>query len=401
MKKSNYFLLVIILLAGALLIGASHSGVRAQDLTAAIIARIEGKQPSSGRELDALTLQEVMQKYNVPGISVAVIKDYRIQWAKGYGVADIETKEPVKTDTLFQAASISKPVTAMAVLKAVQDGRVSLDDDINKMLRSWKVPQSDFTKTLPVTPRSLLSHTSGADDGFGFPGYSPAQPRPTLLQIIAGEKPSNTKPVLFARAPYTAFKYSGGGLTIMQLALMEALKKPFAEIMMKSVLAPLGMANSTYEQPLPAGVEAKAARAHSLQGKSMDAKWHIYPEQAAAGLWTTPTDLALFIVEIQRALNGSDGGRVLSHKMAQEMITPTGVGPFAVGLTISKRGEGWYFNHSGGNWGFRCDLVAHIRKGYGVVIMTNGDNGGPVIREFEERVAIAYKWDTLDKPLQR
>lgn len=169
---------------------------------------------------------------------------------------------------------------------------------------------------------------------------------------------------------------------------------------MKSVLAPLGMTNSTYEQPLPTGVEAKAARAHNLQGKSMDAKWHIYPEQAAAGLWTTPTDLALFIVEIQQSLNGS-GGRVLSHKMAQEMITPTGVGPFAVGLTISKRGEGWYLNHSGGNWGFRCDLVAHIRKGYGVVIMTNGDNGGPVIREFEERVAIAYKWDTLDKPLQR
>lgn len=395
-NKYFRFISVITLLAAVLLINDRNKSVQAQDPLAAIIAQVEGKQSAS----DSLTLLEEMQKYHVPGLSVAVIKDSKIHWSKGYGVADVETNEPVKADTLFQAASISKPVTAMAVLKAAQDGRILLDDDVNKMLTSWKVPPSEFTKATPVTPRSLLSHTSGADDGLGFPGYDPSQPRPTLQQIIKGEKPANTKPVLFARAPFVAYKYSGGGLTIMQLALMEALHKPFAEIMSKTVLAPLGMQNSTYEQPIPAALEAKTARAHNSQGETKDAKWHIYPEQAAAGLWTTPSDLARVAIEIQQAVNGAKS-QVLSRKMAHEMITPVGVGPFAVGMTIDKRGEGWYFSHGGSNWGFRCQLIAHLRKGYGIVIMTNGDNGQVIIKELMDRVALAYKWDLLDKPLTR
>jgi len=274
-----------------------------------MIARIEGQQSPNRQGHDGFTLQELMQKYRVPGISVAVIKDFEIHWAKGYGVADVETGLPVEPGTTFQAASISKPVTAMAVLKAVQDGRFSLDADINSLLKSWKVPQNEFTKATPVTLRALLSHTSGAGDGFGFPGYHPSQPRPTIVQILAGEKPSNVGPVLFERPPFTAFKYSGGGITIMQLAMIDTLAKPFAEIMRDQVLDPLGMTDSTCEQPLPSAREAKAARAHSGQGKSMDAKSHVYPEQAAAGLWTTPSDLARFVIEVQRAVRGPAGPR--------------------------------------------------------------------------------------------
>ncbi len=132
----------------------------------------------------------------------------------------------------------------------------------------------------------------------------------------------------------------------------------------------------------------------------MNAKWHVYPEQAAAGLWTTPSDLARFAIEVQTAIRGP-AGRVLSQASAREMIAPTGVGPFAVGLVIERRGEGWYFSHGGSNWGFQCNLVAHVRKGYGLVVMTNGDNGGQLIREIEARVAAAYGWDTLDKPIPR
>jgi CubicO group peptidase (beta-lactamase class C family) len=208
------------------------------------------------------TLQEVTQKYRVPGVGVAVIMNFEIHWAKGCGVADVDTGLPIEPQTLFQAASISKPVTAMAVLKAVEEGRVSLDADINEMLKSWKTPQAEFTNTMPVTPWALLSHTSGADDGFGLPGYHPAQPRPTLAQILAGEQPSNARPVLFARPPFTAFKYAGGGTTIMQLAMIERLGQSFAAIMQQYVLDPLGMVDSTYEQPLPAAREARAARAH-------------------------------------------------------------------------------------------------------------------------------------------
>jgi CubicO group peptidase (beta-lactamase class C family) len=372
----------------------------AQESSAAI-ARIEGRQSPSRQGLDSFTLQEVMQKYRVPGVSVAVIKDFELHWAKGYGVADVEGALPVEPRTLFQAASISKAATAMAVLKAAQDGRLSLDTDINTILKSWQVPPVGFTTGMVrVTPRALLSHTSGADDSFGFPGYLPSQPRPTVLQILDGQKPSNVGPVLFARPPFAAYRYSGGGFTILQLAMMDVLGKPFAEIMREHVLDPIGMSDSSYEQPLPSARDTKAARAHSGQGQSMTAKWHVYPEQAAAGLWTTPTDLARFLLEVQRALRGP-AGRVLSQAIARAMIAPVGVGPYGLGVTVEKRGEGWYFGHDGANWGFRCALVAHALKGYGVVVMTNGDSGTPVIKEIEARVAAAYDWDSLDKPIPR
>jgi CubicO group peptidase (beta-lactamase class C family) len=396
-----------LVLVGLILGVETRSRVGQQDSSDALIARIEARQTPNRQGLDPLTLEEVMQRFKVTGVSVAVLKDFKVHWAKGYGVADVETGKPVETTTMFQAASISKPVAAMAFLTMVQQGRVSLDDDVNKTLKSWKVPQSDLTIATPVTFRSLLSHTSGAGDGFGFPGYDPAQPRPTIVQILNGEKPSNVGPVFFERPPLTAFKYSGGGLTIVQQAMMDvagtvnASGKSFAEIMRTSVLDPLSMGDSTYEQPLPADREAKAARAHNGQGRSMGAKWHIYPEQAAAGLWTTPSDLARFAIEIQQTLRTATAGRVLSPALAREMVTPVGVGPFAVGLTIEKRGEGWYFSHGGSNWGFRCNLVAHVRKGYGVVVMTNADSGSAVASEIEARVAAAYGWDSLDKPVPR
>jgi CubicO group peptidase (beta-lactamase class C family) len=288
----------------------------------------------------------------------------------------------------------------MAALRLVQDGRFFLDDDVNSLLKSWHVPKSDHTRDRPVTPRSLFSHTSGADDGFGFPGYDPSATRPTVVQILDGEKPSNVGPVIFARAPFQAYKYSGGGLTIMQLALTDLTGESFSQLMNTRVLQPLGMTNSTYEQPLPDSLAKRATRAHNGQGKSMGAAWHVYPEQAAAGLWTTPSDLARFAIEVQRALRGPSGG-ILKQATAREMVTPTGLGPFAVGLNIEKRSEGWYFSHGGSNWGFRCDLLAHVRRGYGVVVMTNSDAGGVVINEIKARVASAYNWDSLDKPLFR
>jgi CubicO group peptidase (beta-lactamase class C family) len=404
--KAGLAIASVMVLAGLILTVETRSRIGRQETADALIARIEGRQTPNRQGLDPLTLQEVMQRFRVTGVSVAVLRDFKIHWAKGYGVADAETGKPVETTTMFQAASISKPVAAMGFLTMVRQGRVSLDADVNKTLKTWKVPQSDLTIATPVTFRSLLSHTSGAGDGFGFPGYDPAQPRPTTVQILNGDKPSNVGPVLFERPPFTAYKYSGGGLTIVQQAMMDvaSLSAPgtsFAEIMRTSVLDPLSMADSTYEQPLPADREARAARAHNGAGRSMGAKWHIYPEQAAAGLWTTPSDLARFAIEIQQTLRTATAGHVLSPELAREMVTPVGVGPFAVGLTIEKRGEGWYFSHGGSNWGFRCNLVAHVRKGYGVVVMTNADSGSAVASEIEARVAAAYGWDSLDKPVPR
>jgi CubicO group peptidase (beta-lactamase class C family) len=365
-----------------------------------IIKIVEGAQLPDRPKLDPAPLRDIMDRLHVPGFGVAVIKDFKIHWAKSWGSVDVDDRIPVDNQTMFQAASMSKPVAAMASLKAIQDGKFGLDQDINTILKSWKMPPSDFSKDRPVTPRELMSHTSGTGDGFGFPGYPPSAPLPTLPQILDGLPPSNVGKVRLERPPLTGYKYSGGAVTIEQLALTDAVGKPFPRIMRDLVLDPIGMTNSTFEQPLPPEREKQAARAHNSSGHRMDAPWHVYPEMAAAGLWTTPTDLAKLLIEVQLTLAGKSK-RVLTQRTMQEMVTPVGVGPFAVGFTIEKMGEGWYFGHGGSNWGFQSDMLAHRVKGYGVVIMTNGDNGGQLGREIRDRVARAYAWDIFDKPIQR
>ena len=349
---------------------------------------------------DSLGVPDLLAQFKVPAVSVALIRDFKIEWARAWGVKDVKTGEAATVDTLFQAASISKPVAAMASLRAVQDGRFSLDQDINTILKSWRLPARPSSSGDIITSRMLMSHTSGTDDGFGFPGYDPDAPRPTIVQILDGQPPANRGSVRVGRPPMTGYKYSGGAVTIQELALTDVIGKPFTQIMRQTVLDPIGMANSTYEQPLPAARHAQAAHAHNQSGEALPVPWRVHPEHAAAGLWTTPTDLAKFAIEVQQTLAGRST-KVLSRAMAQEMVTPVGTGPFAVGFTIAMEGEGWYFAHGGSNVGFRCDLIAHRSKGYGLVIMTNGDNGQRVIMALREKITRAAAWDMYDKPLRR
>jgi CubicO group peptidase (beta-lactamase class C family) len=372
----------------------------AQDDAKSLMAIIEAPQPVVDQEFDRLTIQELMEKFKVPGVSIAVVRDFKLHWAKGYGVADIASKLPVDTETRFQSASISKPVTALAAMRLVQENKLSLDVDVNTFLKSWQLPSSEWTRRQAVTPRSLFSHTSGADDGFGFPGYKPNSPLPTATQILDGKAPSNVGKVQFARAPYAQYKYSGGGLIVMQVAMSDVTGQPFAQLMQSNVLKPLQMTRSTYALPRSIDETPNTAVAHDELGRRKDAPWHMYPELAPSSLWTTPTDLAKFIIELQSALRGPQG-KVLSQHSAREMVTPVGVGPFGVGVMVGKRGEGWYFTHGGDNWGYRAWMIGHVRKGYGYVIMTNGDNGSAIIDPLADRIAEAYGWDSVQKPVAK
>ena len=364
-------------------------------------AAIELAQTQPGEDgLGTSTVAELMEEFGVPGVSVAVIQDFKIHWAKAYGVADVETGQLVDIETMFQAASISKPVAAMGVLRAVQDGLFSLDDDINDILDSWTLDGREFTRNRPVTPRTLTSHTSGLGDGFGFPGYDPEQPLPTTVQILEGHELSNVGSVFMEREPLTFYEYSGGGVTVMELALSDVRRRPFVDVLQEGVLAPIGMTRSSYAQPISPEHNQNAARAHDNNGESRGPKWHVYPEHAAAGLWTTPTDLARLIIEVQRSASG-ESNRVLSQSMIQEMLNPVGVGPFAVGFTVSKVGEGWYFSHGGSNWGFRALMLAHKVKGYGLVVMTNADQGSTVINEISRRIQYTYNWDSVASAVAR
>ena len=357
-----------------------------------MIAAVEGEDP--------VTLEALMAQHGVPGMSIAVIWDYKVHWARSWGVSDAEHKSPATNETLYQAASISKPVAAMASLKAIQEGRFGLHQDINTILKSWKLPANYYGDGGPVTPYTLMSHTSGTGDGFGFPGYWPGTALPTILQILDGQAPSNGGAVRLVRPALTAAQYSGGGVMVQQLALEDSVGRPFPEIMRKWVLEPIGMKHSTFEQPLPKDRELLAARAHDDDGTRMGAPWHVYPEAAAAGLWTTASDLALFMIEVQLELAGRST-KVLNQTTAKAMVTPVGVGDFAVGFAIERRGEEWYFEHNGGNWGFQCRAVGHFAKGHGIVIMTNAHRTGPVIKAVEDRVSRAYAWREQEKPVPR
>ena len=366
------------------------------------MAAIEGAQPGAEPgSLGTLTLEQLMDSLNVPGLSLAVIRDFGIHWAKGYGIRDVATGAPVDTETSFQAASISKPVAAMGSHTAVQERYLDLDQDINTILTSWRLDGEGFTDRRPVTPRTLMSHTSGLGDAFGYPGYDPDIILPTAVQTLAGHPLSNTQALFMEREPMTAYEYSGGGVTLQQVALSDALGRPFAEILWADVLGPLGMTRSSFAQPMPLPREENAAAAHNGEGeRSGDARWHVYPEQAAAGLWTTPSDLARFMIEVQLSVKG-ESNVVLDEAHAREMITPVGVGNFAVGFSLQREGAGWYFGHGGSNWGFRGDVVAHVSNGYGLTQMTNGDRGGQLMQEIRSRVERVYSWDSISESVPR
>ncbi len=339
---------------------------------------------------NGLRLEDRMSFYHVPGVSVAVICGSKLEWARGYGVTEAGTDRPVSPETLFQAASISKPVAAMAALRTVEEGLVGLDDDVNMKLRSWKVPENEFTKHQKVTLRRLLSHSAGLTV-HGFRGYAPDEPVPSLLQVLEGTDPANSAPIRVDIAPGFRFRYSGGGYTVMQQLLIDIHGKPFPEIMRELVLEPLGMSHSTYDQPLPGEILTEAAVGHRAAGNPVQGLRHTYPEMAAAGLWTTPSDLARFAIEIMNLWEGKSG-RTISPETAKEMLTPV-LGGYGLGLTIRQEGKSWSFGHGGSNEGFKGQFIAYPELGQGVAIMTNGDLGSDLNMEVLRAVSAEYGWE--------
>lgn len=335
------------------------------------------------------TIEARMKYYHVPGVSIAVINNGKIEWVKSYGVMDEETKKPVTRTTLFQAGSISKPVAAYAALKMVEEGKIDLDENVNTYLTSWKLPDNEFTKDKKVALKHLLSHTAGLTV-HGFLGYSPDLPVPTTVQVLNGQPPANSPAVRVDKVPEESYRYSGGGYTVMQQMLVDIEGKPFPQILKEKVLEPLGMSNSTYDQPLQSAQLEMAATGYLPDGTMTKGKRHTYPEQAAAGLWTTAEDLALFAVNIQKTLQGNSD-IVLSQAMTEKMLTPFVADFIGLGLFLNKKDEEIYFGHGGWDEGFSSEMVAHKTKGYGVVVLTNS-NHPEFISEVIRSVARTYGW---------
>ena len=345
--------------------------------------------PLRSQPVEPRPLAERMALLDVPGVSVAVINGYEIEWTQGYGVREVGRPEPVTTHTLFQAASISKPVTATAVMRLVQEGRLDLDEDVNEYLASWKIPANGAWQPR-VTLRHLLSHTGGTTV-HGFPGYRRDRQVPSLRQVLAGEAPANTAAVRVNAVLGTQFRYSGGGTSIVQQLLIDVTGMPFPELMRELVLGPLGMHDSTYEQPLPEARWGDAATGHQLDGVPVEGKWHVYPELAAAGLWTTAANLARLAIELQRARAGQ-GGTLLARQTVDQMLTPQAGGPVGIGFFIMGEGDSRRFGHGGDNVGFKCELMAYAGQGLGAAVMTNGDEGWQLYQEIMGGIAREYHW---------
>ncbi len=338
-----------------------------------------------------MTLAERMLHYNVPGVSVAVINEYQLEWARGYGVLEAGKSQRVTPETLFQAASIAKLVVAVAALNCVERGLLELDGDVNRKLVTWRVPESEFTAEEKVTLRRLLSHSAGVTVS-GFRGYAQGEEVPNLQQILNGEPPANSPPIRVDAVPGKQYRYSGGGYLIVQRLLEEISGRPFPEIMRNIVLEPCTMTASTFESPLPEDLWTIAATGHRGDGAIIPGRWHTYPEMGAgASLWGTPSDLARFAIGVMLVYAGRSD-ELLSQEMATQMLSSQfenrGLGP----VLGDDGGDRFYFLHPGANEGYRCVLVAYPKRGQGVVIMTNADNGEELWREILRSVSIEYGW---------
>lgn len=347
--------------------------------TAGMVAQRASAQDGA-RLRDALAT--LCQRHHVPGASAALIRNGEIAELLAVGV---------DRQALFQAASISKVVTGIVVLRLGEQGRIGLDAPVNTMLRDWQLPGDGAPL---VTPSLLLSHRAGTTVP-GFPGYAAGAPLPTLEQILDGRPPANTQPIRVAWPPGVAFRYSGGGTMVLQRLAMDVTGSGFDSLAHDLVLAPAGMSRSGFFQP-PTAAQSDLCAAHDLQGDPLPGRFHVYPEHAAAGLWSTPADLARLALAVAASWRDQRDGGLLSRPTARLMATPVNGGPTGLGLFVKPRGEKppWLY-HYGVNAGFRSLLVFAADAGFGIALMTNGEGGRPLIPEFLNTAFEAFGQDAF------
>lgn len=362
-----------------------------------VIADLRPQAPCRSGQKGVRSLDERMTELGTPGASIAVIDNFELAWVRGFGVRKQGTRAPVRPDTPFQAGSISKPVFALAAMRLAEVHQIDLDADVRNYLKSWQFPAGDDGWQPNVTLRQLLSHTAGTTV-HGFPGYPVGAPLPSLTQILDGAPPANTLPVFVDLVPGFQFRYSGGGTTIAQLAITDAVGQPFPELMRELVLAPLGMEDSSYEQPPRSRVADRAASAHPFSAVPVAGGWHVYPEMAAAGLWTTAHDVARVGIATMRGLRGESAFPGLSQQSLSTMLKPQlpnhAAGSDFVGLGWFCYGEGdaFRFGHGGWNNGFLTDARFYPATGQGAVVMINSNQGWPLLEELMKSLEREYRW---------
>ena len=344
-----------------------------------LVVTVQGGEKRAG-------IDEALALLNIPSASIALIDEGRIAFARAYG-------KDATPDTLYQAASLSKFVASIGAMRLVESGTLKLDEDVNEKLTSWKVPGNAFDSTHKVTLRGLLSMTGGIGVP-GFLGYAVGSPLPTLRQILDGTPPANSPPVTVIAVPGSAYHYSGGGYEIAEALMEDATGKPFPQLMRELVLDPMGMTDSSFDQPPDAALTARATSGHFGDGKELPGRWQLFPEHAAAGLWSTPTDLAQLLVQLAHTWQGFSS--IFLHRQTlQEILTPQNGGPYGLGAAIAGDGAPLVLMKRGQNIGYQGYLILYPATGQGMVVMTNSDNGSKLAEALIKRAAAAYDWPDL------
>jgi CubicO group peptidase (beta-lactamase class C family) len=330
-------------------------------------------------------LAEAMRKLHIPSVDVGLIESGRLAWSHVFGTAP--------DNAIYQAASLSKLVTAVAALRLVDRGVLDLDRDVNDYLTGWRVPENDFTRDHPVTLRQLLSMTAGVGVP-GYPGYEPGQKLPTLQQIVDGAPPANSPPVRVEAIPGSRYAYSGGGFEIVQALIEATTKVKFQDALQDLLLRPAGMANSYFLQPLPGELVRRAATGHDANGNELPGGWRVVPELAAGGLWTSAMDLAHLSLELERAYRG-ESGALLTRATAQAMMTQQNGGPYGLGAAVAGNGKNRVLMKRGQNIGYQSYMLLFPETGQGIVVLTGSDNGTTLATALIRRAAAAYQWPLL------
>ena len=349
---------------------------------------IRGQVKFLGESENFNSIASEMSAYKIPALSLAVIQQGEIEWAEIYTNADFPEGQDLDCSSIFQAASLSKPVTFLAALRMHAAGEIDLDENIQNYLEDYVIPEGKQTPENPVTFRNIFAHTSGITPG-GYQGYAKDLPIPSDLDILRGNEGANTPAIEVVNPPNETLAYSGGAYTLAELALQDIYRDDFSNLMQKWILDPAGMKHSEFTQPLPDSKSDQVAKGHTQSGDMLDGGWRNHPEQAAAGLWSNSVDMAKFLIEIYKAYQGKSS--IFSQSDIESMLSDERDGQ-VYGFLLNRTGDDIAITHYGGNAGYRTGMTMSLTTGNGLVYLINSDNGGALGNELLLSASAVYDW---------
>lgn len=351
-----------------------------------LVSKFKWGQDNPSRQ----TINARLDSYSVPGAAIAIIRNNKIVYVEGYGNRIEGKRTPINGQTVFSVGSVSKMINAALVIRLAAEGKLDLDADVNRYLKSWKVPENRYTRKTKVTLRHILSHSAGFSQ-HGFPDFQPGEQLPSALQTLNGLHPAKHGPVRLMFSPGTEMDYSGGGITVSQLVVEEVTQMSYQEAAKHYVFIPLKMHRSTFQNPL-APSHGNIAHAHDDDGEptALPRGWESMPEVAASGLWTSAEDLARFVIALNKSAQGNND--FLPQSLAQDMMSRENNSWYGLGPRINGQGVTKVFHHGGANNSYRAWIEGHLTTGDGIISLTNGTNGHFVNMEIRKSAEEAFNW---------